>query len=145
MPPEQGDSRKFVADEIVFSSLSIRRATELQFGNLRHGVRCRWNGKTTDGRTGWTDCFPDIPNLSVICRDVDCFAFVGPALTIPALDRGDVELPVETGLELLAAVVMFFLGGCLCSVGFCVALYHIRHLLIRVFRSYGGSLSTDCI
>ena len=134
MAPVRGDVRTFLAQEIEYSSTKVRHATLSQFGSLRHGVVCTWSAGMDEEPDIWTQCFPDIPNLSVICRAGDCFAFITAAVEAAVSNRIEVAAPdtkgaasPDTGIELIFAFLMFLLGGCLCIGGVCASLYHIRY------------------
>ena len=137
MAPVRGDVRTFVVEEIVFASMAVRDATLAHFGSLRHGMRCTWDRTPPGGTSGWQNCFPDVPNLSIICRSLDCFAFVGPSSLVqpPETDHAaDTDAAADTGIELIAAIVMCCLGGCMCFTGWCVSLYHLRHSFFKLYK-----------
>lgn len=131
MPPVRGDVRTFLVKEIVFASVAVRDTTLAHFGSLRHGVRCTWDGTTSEGGNGWQKCFPDVPNLSIVCRSLDCFAFIGPSSQV---HPPETDTAADTGIELIAAIVMCCLGGCMCLAGWCASLYHLRYGFFRIHR-----------
>jgi hypothetical protein len=137
MAPVRGDVRTFLGQEIEFSSTTVRHATLSEFGSLRRGVRCTWSAGVDDEPDIWTKCFPDIPNLTVICRAGDCFAFI-TAAAVP--NRIEAAAPNTKGaaspeIELFFAFLMFTIGGCLCIGGVCASLYHIRYNLSKLLPS----------
>ena len=150
MAPVRGDVRTFLGQEIEFASATVRHATLSQFGSLRRGVRCTWGAGVDEEPDIWMKCFPDIPNLTVICRAGECFAFIAATAEAAVPNRIEAAAPdtrgaasPDTGIELIVALVMFFLGGCLCIGGLCASLYHIRYSLSKFITSLTGAHIRD--
>ena len=140
MAPVRGDVRTFLGQEIEFASATVRHATLSQFGSLRRGVRCTWSAGVDEEPDIWTKCFPDIPNLTVICRAGECFAFIAATAEAAVPNRIEAAAPNTRGaaspeIELFFAFLMFLLGGCLCIGGVCASLYHIRYNLSKLISS----------
>jgi hypothetical protein len=137
MAPVRGDVRTFLGQEIEFSSTTVRHATLSEFGSLRRGVRCTWSAGVDDEPDIWTKCFPDIPNLTVICRAGDCFAFITAAAVPNRIEAAapDTRGAASPEIALIFAFLLFLLGGCLCIGGICASLYHVRYNLSKLIPS----------
>ena len=44
------------------------------------------------------------------------------------------DTAADTGIELIAVIVMCCLGGCMCFTGWCVSLYHLRHSFFKLYK-----------